>query len=96
MPAAGRRVRTILRRQLHAVFTSRYSEAKPDKGAKKPAFPRTLAEQAAALRAALAARSGPASAEELARANLTRVRELLDALRLLGEVRQVDAERFAA
>ncbi len=72
----------------------------PGKGAKKPPFPKTLAEQAASLRAALAARPTPASAEELARgfarANLTRVRELLDALRLLGQVRQVDADRFAA
>ena len=70
------------------------------KPAKKPPFPGTLAEQAAAVRAALAARQSPASAEELARAfsraNVTRVRELLDALRTLGQVRQVDADRFAA
>ena len=66
----------------------------------KPPFPKTLAEQAAALRALLSARQAPASAEELARAftraNLARVRELLDALRALGQVRQVAPDRFAA
>ena len=68
--------------------------------AAKPAWPGTLAEQAQALRAALAARGAPAAADELAnmfaRAPIKQVRELLDVLAALGQVRQLDDQRFAA
>ena len=67
---------------------------------KKLTWPATLAEQAQALRAALQSHAAPATAEEIARlftrAPGPRVRELLDTLRSLGQVRAVNGERFAA
>jgi hypothetical protein len=74
--------------------------AKAAAKAKKPPFPATLAEQAQAVRAALAATPGPASAEQIARsfsrAKIERVRELLETLGALGQIRRVDGNRFAA
>jgi hypothetical protein len=75
--------------------------AKPTAAAKtkKLPWPKTLAEQAQALRAALAARSTPATPEQLAKsfqgARAARVQELLDALRALGQIRQLPQGRFA-
>ena len=68
--------------------------------AAKLAWPKTLPEQAQAVRAALASRAAPASAEELAKAfkgaKLDRVRDLLETLGALGQVRRLNGERFAA
>jgi hypothetical protein len=68
--------------------------------AAKPAWPKGMAEQAQAVRAALASRAAPASAEEVAKAfkgaNLERVRDLLETLGALGQIRRVNGERFAA
>ena len=70
-------------------------------GAKqKPAWPKALPEQVAALRGALATRVAPASAEKLARefrgARADRVAELLATLAMLGQARQAAPGRFAA
>lgn len=69
--------------------------------AKKPAWPKTLAEQARAIRAALTARASPATPAELAAAfagsKLTpKVAELLEALAALGQAHAVDGGRYAA
>src|SRR5688500_4752123 len=75
------------------------AEPQGAKGAKPP-WPKTLPEQAQALRAAMASRAAPASAEELAKtfkgAKLERVRELLETLGALGQIRRVTRERFVA
>jgi restriction-modification enzyme MmeI-like protein len=63
-------------------------------------WPRTLAEQARAVRAALAAEPGVATAEQVARAfksaRTDRVAELLETLASLGQAREVEEGRFAA
>jgi hypothetical protein len=74
------------------------SKSKP-KSAKLP-WPSTLAEQASALRAALASLSKPASADELAkrfsRANKDRLHELLDTLVSLGQARRLPNDLYTA
>ncbi len=77
---------------------------KPAKGKKtateKRPWPATLREQAQAVRSALAERSAPAEAADLARlfdkARKDRVAELLDTLADLGQVREVEDVFFAA
>ena len=74
------------------------------KGKAKPAgkaeWPRTLPDQARAVRAALAARPAPATADELAKsfkgAKVDRVAELLATLASLGQARPAGDGRFAA
>ena len=70
------------------------------KSAGKAAWPKSLPEQAQAVRTALAARPAPATAAELAKsfkgAKVDRVAELLATLASLGQARAVDATRFAA
>ena len=67
---------------------------------KKMAWPKGLAEQAAAVQAALVAIDGPASVEEVAkrftRAKRERVEELLDTLSSLGKARELADGRFVA
>ena len=67
---------------------------------KKQDWPRTLPEQARALRHALAAQTGVVTPEHLARklmrARVERVEELLRTLVSLGQAREVDPGRFAA
>jgi len=62
-------------------------------------WPKALADQAKAVRAALASQSSVVSAEELARsfkgARLDRVEALLATLASLGQAREVEAGRFA-
>ncbi len=66
----------------------------------KPDWPRTLPEQFQSLRAALAARPGPASAQDLAqcfaRAPRAKVAELLETLVALGQARQLPDGRYLA
>ena len=66
----------------------------------KPDWPRTLPEQFQALRAALAARPGPAAAADLAqcfaRAPRAKVAELLDTLATLGHARRLPDGRYLA
>jgi hypothetical protein len=73
--------------------------AKPRKAEKIP-WPKSLAEQAQAVRAALGAEAGPASASELSKrfkgAKADRVGELLATLTALGQARLVGEERFVA
>jgi hypothetical protein len=61
-------------------------------------WPAGLADQVKAVRAALAAYAGAATAEQLAktfsRAKVDRVTELLETLASLGQVREVEAGRF--
>ena len=68
--------------------------------AAKPAWPKSLAEQIQAVRAALAARPAPATPQELARtfksAKVDAVAELLAALAALGQARPTPDGRFAA
>lgn len=75
------------------------AKGKPAKAAKAP-WPKTLAEQAQAVRAALAAQRGPVTPAQLAksflRANAERVEELLETLASLGQARELDDGRFAA
>jgi hypothetical protein len=70
------------------------------KAATKCAWPKSLPEQARAVRAALGAAAVPISADELAKsfrnAKVPRVRELLEALATLGQARQTDDHRFVA
>lgn len=74
-------------------------DEKPGKKAKLP-WPKTLAEQAQAVRSALAARRAPVTPEQLAktflRARVDRVEELLDTLASLGQARELDDGRFIA
>ncbi len=64
----------------------------------KPDWPKALPDQFQALRAALAARSGPAGALELAqgfaRAPRAKVAELLETLASLGHARRLDDGRY--
>jgi hypothetical protein len=66
----------------------------------KAPWPKSLAEQAQAMRAALAAQRGPVTPAQLAkqfqRARLDRVEELLDTLVSLGHVRTLPDGRFIA
>jgi hypothetical protein len=70
----------------------------PSPQAKLP-WPKTLAEQAQAVRAALAAAAAPATPEALARtfqgARSDRVAELLDTLASLGQARRLEDGRYA-
>jgi hypothetical protein len=70
------------------------------KKAEKLPWPKTLAEQAQAVRSALAARPKPATAGELCKqfksAKAERVAELLATLVALGQARPVGGERFVA
>ena len=78
------------------------AETKPAKAkaAAKPSFPKPLAEQARAVRAALQSRGKPVTAAELARtfkgAKADKVQELLETLASLGQARTVEDGRFAA
>jgi hypothetical protein len=67
---------------------------------KKQEWPRTLPEQARALRHMLAAQPGVVTPEQLARkfmrARVERITELLQTLVSLGQAREVEAGRFAA
>ena len=73
--------------------------AKP-KAPTKPPFPKPLAEQARAVRAALQTQAKPVTAAELARAfkgaKADQVQELLETLASLGQARTVENGRFAA
>jgi hypothetical protein len=73
------------------------AKAKP---AKKQPWPKSLAEQARAVRAALAGAAGPVTASELARTfagvRADKVGELLETLASLGQARPADGGRFAA
>jgi hypothetical protein len=66
----------------------------------KQPWPRSMAEQAQAVRAALAALDGPATAKQVAAvfsgARGARVTELLETLASLGQAREVEGERFVA
>ncbi len=72
--------------------------AKPAPAAKRP-WPKILAEQAQAVRSALASAPAPATPEELARtfsgARTDRVADLLDTLASLGQARRVEDGRYA-
>lgn len=67
---------------------------------KKLAWPKGLAEQAAAVQSALVSMGAAASVEEVAqrfaRANRERVEELLDTLASLGKARELRDGRFVA
>jgi len=69
---------------------------------KKVAWPKGLAEQAAAVQGALVGIGGPASVEEVAerflnsKKNVERVEELLDTLASLGKARELRDGRFVA
>jgi hypothetical protein len=66
----------------------------------KTIWPKTMAEQARAVRNALAAQAGSVTARQLAgtfmRANVDRVEELLKTLASLGQAREVGEGRFVA
>jgi len=70
------------------------------KKAEKLAWPKSLAEQAHAVRAALAAAAAPSSAAEIARrfkgAKADRVTDLLATLAALGQARSVGEGNFVA
>lgn len=72
--------------------------AKKAAGGKTP-WPKTLAEQAQAVRAALSSHRGPVSSAQLAktfsRARVDRIEELLEALVSLGQARALPDGRFA-
>jgi hypothetical protein len=78
------------------------AEEKPGKAKKtqKLPWPKSLAEQAHAVRAALAAGTKPATPAEVARlfkgAKSDRISELLETLTALGQARLVGEERFVA
>ena len=69
-------------------------------GKAKLPFPANLAEQAKAVRNALAARAGVVTPAQLAksfqRARVDRIEELLQTLVLLGQARQVEEGKYAA
>jgi hypothetical protein len=73
--------------------------AKPKPAAKQP-FPKPLAEQARAVRAALQGQGKPVTAAELAGAfkgaKPDKVQDLLETLASLGQARRVEDGRFAA
>ncbi len=85
--------------QGHLGLTPAEQPAQPKKADKLP-WPKSLAEQAQAVRAALGAEAGPASAAELSKrfkgAKADRVGELLATLTALGKARSVGEERFVA
>ncbi len=85
--------------QGHLGLTPAEQPAQPKKADKLP-WPKSLAEQAQAVRAALGAEAGPASAAELSKrfkgAKADRVGELLATLTALGQARSVGGERFVA
>jgi hypothetical protein len=78
------------------------AETKPPKAKApaKPRFPKPLAEQARAVRAALQTQRKPVTAAELAQAfkgaKADKVQELLETLASLGQARTVNDGRFAA
>ncbi len=76
------------------------AEPGPKASKAKAPWPKSLAEQAQAVRAALVAARGPVTAEQVARtfsrAKVDRVAELLEALASLGQARDLDAGRFVA
>jgi DNA-binding IclR family transcriptional regulator len=63
-------------------------------------WPKTLPEQVRAVREALSEQPGPATPEQVARtfqrAQTARVRELLETLESLGQVRRTETGLFAA
>ena len=63
-------------------------------------WPKTLPEQVRAVREALAEQPGPAAPEQVARtfkrAQTARVREMLETLESLGQVRRTESGRYAA
>ena len=69
------------------------------KAARKTPWPKTLAEQARAVRAALQSRAQPATAAELAKsftgAKADKVAELLETLATLGQARSAGEGKFA-
>ena len=69
-------------------------------GGEKRVWPKTLPEQAQALRAALTAAGGPATAETLARtfqrARTDKVAELLATLVALGQAREVGEGKYVS
>lgn len=84
-----------------AAFGEGFEAAVPAKAKeKKQEWPKTLPEQARALRQMLAAQPGVVTPEQLARkfmrARVERVEELLQTLVSLGQAREVEAGRFAA
>ncbi|HZI20615.1 MAG TPA: DNA methyltransferase [Pyrinomonadaceae bacterium] len=84
-----------------AAFGDEFEAAAPARaGEKRQEWPRTLPEQARALRQALAARPGVVTPKQLAarfvRARVERVEELLQTLVSLGQAREVGPGRFAA
>lgn len=72
----------------------------PVKTKAKVRWPKTLAEQAQALRAALAEQIGPVTAQQLARcfsrARVDRVEELLSTLASLGQARELSDGRYVS
>jgi hypothetical protein len=90
-PAAG----------IAAGFGEGFEAAAPAKAKeKKQEWPKTLPEQARALRQMLAAQPGVVTPEQIAkkfmRARIERVEELLQTLVSLGQAREVEAGRFTA
>jgi hypothetical protein len=86
---------------LAAGFGSEFAPVAPAAAKeKKQEWPKTLPEQARALRHALAAQPGVVTAEQLARkfmrARVERVEELLQTLVSLGQAREAEPGRFAA
>lgn len=84
-----------------AGFGEEFEAAAPAKAKeKKQEWPKTLPEQARALRQMLAAQTGVVTPEQIAkkfmRARVERVEELLQTLVSLGQAREVEAGRFAA
>jgi hypothetical protein len=84
-----------------AGFGEGFEAATPGKAKeKKQEWPKTLPEQARALRQMLATQTGVITPEQLAkkfmRARVDRVKELLQTLVSLGQAREVEAGRFAA
>jgi SAM-dependent methyltransferase len=83
-----------------ALITEQRKAAAQTAARQKAPWPRSLAEQARAVRSALAAFAGVATAEQLARtfarAPKDRVAELLKTLASLGQAREVGEGRFAA
>ena len=74
--------------------------SRPDDRENAVAWPKSLAEQAQAVRAALGAEAAPATAAELSRrfkgAKADRIGELPATLTALGQARSVGGERFVS
>jgi hypothetical protein len=81
-------------------LTPALSQGERGKKAKKGAWPKGLAEQAAAVQGALVAIGEPADVKAVAarftRANKERVEELLETLASLGKARELADGRWAA